>query len=86
MFSIEQDWLALKTPPIWSFWFFCTSNTIASLDSQRENLQAAESQVSDVDLATEMTEFTKNQVLTQSAVAMLAQANSLPQMALRLLG
>ncbi len=62
------------------------SNTIASLDSQRENLQAAESQVSDVDLATEMTEFTKNQVLTQSAVAMLAQANSLPQMALRLLG
>ncbi|PID30096.1 MAG: flagellin [Candidatus Cloacimonadota bacterium] len=61
-------------------------NTILSLQSQKENLQAAESQISDVDLASEMTEFTKNQVLTQSAIAMLAQANSLPQMALRLLG
>ncbi len=61
-------------------------NTIAHLQSQSENLQAAESQISDVDVASEMTEFVKSQVLTQAAVAMLAQANSLPQMALRLLG
>ena len=61
-------------------------NTIAHLQSQSENLQAAESQISDVDVASEMTEFVKAQVLTQSAVAMLAQANSLPQMALQLLG
>lgn len=62
------------------------SNTITNLTIQAENLQAAESRISDVDVATEMTEFTRNQILTQSAVAMLAQANSLPQLALQLLG
>jgi flagellin len=61
-------------------------NTITNLSIQAENLQAAESRISDVDIANEMTEFVRNQVLTQAAVAMLAQANSLPQMALRLLG
>ncbi len=61
-------------------------NTITNLSIQAENLQASESRISDVDIATEMTEFTRNQVLTQAAVAMLGQANSLPQMALRLLG
>jgi flagellin len=60
-------------------------NTISHLTSQSENLQAAESQVSDVDVATEMTEFVKNQVLAQAAIAMLAQANTLPNMALTLL-
>ncbi len=61
-------------------------NTISNLQIQAENLQAAESQISDVDVATEMTEFVRNQILTQAGVAMLSQANSMPQMALRLIG
>jgi flagellin len=61
-------------------------NTITNLSIQAENLQASESRISDVDIANEMTEFTRNMVLTQAAVAMLGQANSLPQLALRLLG
>jgi flagellin len=61
-------------------------NTVSNLQVQAENLQAAESRISDVDVATEMTEFVRNQVLTQAAVAMLSQANSLPQMALQLMG
>ena len=62
------------------------SNTVSNLTIQAENLQAAESRISDVDVATEMTEFTRNQILTQAAVAMLAQANALPQLALTLIG
>ena len=61
-------------------------NTISNLNIQAENLQAAESRISDVDVATEMTEFVRNQILTQSAVAMLSQANSLPKMAMQLIG
>ncbi len=61
-------------------------NTITTLEIQAENLQAAESRISDVDVATEMTEFVRTQILTQAAVAMLAQANSLPRMAMQLLG
>ncbi|GAB6111128.1 flagellin N-terminal helical domain-containing protein [Desulfomicrobium salsuginis] len=60
-------------------------NTITNLTVQSENLQAAESRISDVDVATEMTNFVRNQILTQSAVAMLSQANTLPQMALQLM-
>jgi len=60
--------------------------TVSNLQIQAENLQASESRISDVDVATEMTEFTRQQILTQSAVAMLSQANSLPQMALQLIG
>ena len=60
-------------------------NTITNLQIQAENLQAAESRISDVDVAQEMTEFVRNQILTQSAVAMLAQANQLPQMAMQLM-
>ena len=60
-------------------------NTISNLEIQAENLQAAESQISDVDVATEMTEYVREQILTQSAVAMLSQANSLPKMALNLI-
>ncbi|MDD3580194.1 MAG: flagellin [Desulfobacca sp.] len=62
------------------------SNTISNLTIQAENLQAAESRISDVDVATEMTEYMRNQILVQSAVAMVSQANSLPSMALQLLG
>ena len=61
-------------------------NTISNLQIQSENLQAAESQISDVDVAQEMTEFVRQQILSQSAVAMLAQANSLPRLAMQLLG
>ncbi len=61
-------------------------NTITNLQVQAENLQAAESRISDVDVATEMTNFVRNQILTQSALSMLSQANSMPQMALSLIG
>lgn len=61
-------------------------NTITNLQIQAENLQASESRISDVDIASEMTEYTRNMVLTQAAVSMLAQANSLPRLALNLLG
>ena len=50
-----------------------------------ENLQAAESRIRDVDMASEMVEFVKNQILTQSGTAMLAQANTKPQSILQLL-
>jgi flagellin len=60
-------------------------NTVTNLQIQAENLQAAESRISDADMATEMTEFVKSQILTQSATAMLAQANALPEMALQLI-
>ncbi|OHB62436.1 MAG: flagellin [Planctomycetes bacterium RBG_13_60_9] len=55
------------------------------LNIQAENLAAAESRISDVDVATEMATLTRNQVLAQAGTAMLAQANSIPQMALTLL-
>jgi len=50
-----------------------------------ENLSAAEARVRDADMATEMVSFTKNQILQQSGVAMLAQANAAPQAVLQLL-
>lgn len=59
-------------------------NTVTNLKTQSENLQAAESRISDTDIANEMMNFVKNQILTQSAVAMLAQANSIPQMVMAL--
>ncbi|MEZ6851946.1 flagellin [Halodesulfovibrio aestuarii] len=62
------------------------SATIDNISIQRENLQAAESRISDVDVATEMTEFNKQQILANAAVSMLSQANNLPQMAQKLLG
>jgi flagellin len=55
------------------------------LGIQAENLMAAESRISDVDVASEMATLTRNQVLAQAGTAMLAQANSIPQMALTLL-
>ncbi len=60
-------------------------NTITNLTVQAENLQAAESRISDADIANEMMTFVRNQILTQSAVAMLAQANSMPQMVMALI-
>ncbi len=60
-------------------------STIAILDIQAENLMTAESRISDVDVATEMAALTRTQVLSQAGIAMLAQANTMPQMALTLL-
>jgi flagellin len=61
------------------------STTVEVLGIQAENLMTAESRVSDVDVATEMAAMTRNQVLAQAGIGMLAQANMMPQMALTLL-
>jgi flagellin-like hook-associated protein FlgL len=60
-------------------------NTLANLEAMMESLQAAESRISDVDIASEMTDFVRNQVLSQAAVSILSQANAMPEMALSLL-
>ena len=60
-------------------------STVAILGIQSENAAAAESRISDVDVATEMATLTRNQVLAQAGVSMLAQANAMPQLALTLL-
>ncbi|WP_028538139.1 MULTISPECIES: flagellin N-terminal helical domain-containing protein [Paenibacillus] len=60
-------------------------HTINNLGTTAENLQAAESRIRDVDMAKEMSEFTKNGILQQAAQAMLAQANQQPQGVLQLL-
>jgi hypothetical protein len=59
---------------------------VNNLDTSAENLQAAESRVRDLDMAEEMMEFTKANILNQAATAMLAQANMAPQTVLQLLG
>ncbi|MDW7651793.1 MAG: flagellin [Bacillota bacterium] len=61
-------------------------HTIANLGVASENLSAAESRVRDVDMAAEMMEFTKANILNQAATAMLAQANNAPSAVLQLLG
>lgn len=60
-------------------------HTIKNLDTSSENLQASESRIRDVDMAKEMMNFTKNNILQQAAQAMLAQANQQPQGVLQLL-
>ncbi len=59
---------------------------IASLSVASENLVAAESIIRDTDMAAEMSNFTRNQIMTQAATAMLSHANSAPQLVLQLLG
>ena len=59
--------------------------TIVGLDIGAENLQASESRIRDTDMAEEMVEFTKDQVLSQAGTAMLAQANQSSQNVLSLL-
>lgn len=61
-------------------------HTISNLGTSAENLQAAESRIRDLDMAAEMMDFTKNNILQQAATAMLAQANMAPQSVLQLLG
>jgi flagellin len=60
-------------------------HAMRNLDIQAENTQAAESRIRDVDIAAEVTEFSRNQILAQSGTAMLAQANVMPQTVLALL-
>jgi flagellin len=60
-------------------------HTLASLATFQENLTASESRIRDVDMASEMVNFTKLQILQQAGTSMLAQANQLPQSVLTLL-
>ena len=60
-------------------------HSIANLSVTQENLAASESRIRDTDMAKEMTEFSKSQILMQAGTAMLAQANSAPQQVLSLL-
>lgn len=59
--------------------------TISNLQITSENLTAAESRIRDADVAYETSQFTKNQILVQTGISVLAQANTLPQQALALL-
>ena len=61
------------------------NSTINNLAVQVENLSAAESRIRDVDVATETSDLTRNSILQQAAVSVLAQANIQPQLALQLL-
>ncbi|MCE5169310.1 flagellin FliC [Paenibacillus profundus] len=61
-------------------------HTINNLGVTAENLSASESRIRNADMAKEMTDFTRNQILVQAGTAMLAQANSAPQSVLKLLG
>jgi flagellin len=61
------------------------SFTIAYTENEIENVQASEASISDADVAAEVTEFTRAQILSQASTAMLAQANVIPQNALALL-
>jgi len=60
--------------------------TLTNLSNMHENLSAANSRIKDVDVADESADMTRNQILQQAGVAVLAQANSLPQSALSLIG
>jgi flagellin len=61
------------------------NHTIQNLGVAKENLTSAESRLRDADIAQEMTEFTRNQIMLQAGTAMLAQANTVPQTVLQLL-
>ena len=61
-------------------------SNLTSLRVASENMTSAESTIRDADMALELAEFTRNQIMTRSAMAQLAQANALPQNVLRLLG
>ena len=61
-------------------------STINNINIYRENLEAARARIKDTDMATETSELTKNNILSQAGVSVLAQANQNPQLALKLLG
>jgi flagellin len=61
-------------------------NTSSNLSVLKDNISAANSRIKDVDVAEESANFARQNILVQSGTAMLAQANALPQSALRLIG
>ncbi len=79
------DGLNLKRGEIGSFMRNILESNIRSLGVTKENLSATESQIRDTDIADEMTTFTKLQILQQSGLSVLAQANAAPQSVLSLL-
>jgi flagellin len=85
--SVIDDAITIKVSYIaqLGYWMNRLDAAVSVIDIQAENLQIAESRISDADVATEMSEMTRTQVLAQAGVAMLAQANAMPQMALTLL-
>lgn len=85
--TIVSDAIRIKDSARASFGYKMNriESTATVLNIQAENVLSAESRISDVDVATEMAVLTRNQVLAQAGVSMLAQANSMPQMALALL-
>ena len=66
-------------------WMNRLSFTISFTENEIENIQNSEASISDADIASEVTSFTRAQILSQAATAMLAQANAVPQTALSLL-
>lgn len=79
------DGLNLKRGEIGSFMKYILESNIRSLGVTKENLSATESMIRDTDIAEEMTNFTKLQILQQSGLSVLAQANQAPQSVLSLL-
>jgi flagellin len=78
--------VSMERATLGAFQKFTLETTLNNLGVTRENLAASESRIRDVDMAQEMMDFTKNQILVQAGTAMLAQANLLPQTVLKLLG
>jgi len=66
-------------------WMNRLNYTISYTENEIENVQSSEASISDADMASEVTSFTRAQILSQAATAMLAQANAVPQTALSLL-
>ncbi|MCL7746705.1 hypothetical protein MF646_06155 [Halalkalibacter sp. MEB205] len=61
-------------------------HTISNIDNASENIQSAESRIRDVDMAREMMEMTRANIISQASQSMLAQANQQPSSILQLLG
>jgi flagellin len=61
-------------------------STVSNLSATAENLSAARSRIQDADFASETAQFTRNQIIQQAGISVLAQANQQPQVALSLLG
>jgi flagellin len=81
--AIQQ--VALQRGDLGSFQKNFLDSTVRSLGIAQENLTSTESTIRDADMASEMTEYTRLQILGQSGIAVLAQANQIPQGVLRLL-
>jgi flagellin len=77
--------LAMQRGELGSFQKNFLESTARSLDIAKENLTSTESQIRDADMAQEITEYTRLQILQQSGMSVLAQANQQPQQVLKLL-